>query len=66
MDEPISGADEWANALCWSADEAAYPGSPAERIAVAFYADVELIDGFDGTAAFDCTDEQRTGIGHCS
>lgn len=59
MDEPISGAEEWDNALCWSADDAAhYPGSPTERIAAAFYADVEPIDCFDGTAVFDCTDEQ--------
>ncbi len=64
MDEQISGAEEWDNALCWSADDAAHcPGSPTERIAVAFYADVELVDGFDGTAAFVGTDEQRTGIG---
>ncbi len=47
-----------------AADDAAhFPGSPTERIAAAFYADVELIDGFDGTAAFDCTDKQRVGIG---
>jgi hypothetical protein len=64
MDEQISGAEEWDNALCWSADDAAhYPGSPTERIAAAIYADVELIDGFDEAAAFDCTDEQRAGIG---
>jgi hypothetical protein len=63
MDKPISGAEEWDNALCWSADDAAhYPGSPTGRIAAAFYADVGLIDGFDATAAFDCTDEQRVGI----
>ena len=52
MDEPIPGAEEWDNAICWSADDAAhYSGSPIEQIAAAFYADVEPIDGFDGTAA---------------
>lgn len=52
------------NALCWSADDAAhYPGSPTERIAAAFHADVELVNGFDGTADFVGTDEQRAGIG---
>lgn len=63
MDEKIPRAEEWDNELCWSADDAAlYAGSTPQRIAAAFYADVEIIDGFDGTAAIDSTAEQRAGI----
>lgn len=44
MDEPIPGAEEWDNELCWSADDAAlYPGAAPERIAAAFYAGAEII-----------------------
>jgi hypothetical protein len=58
MDEKIPGAEEWDNELCWSADEAAlYVGAAPQRIAPAFYADAEMIDGFDGTAAIDATAE---------
>jgi hypothetical protein len=64
MDEPIPGAEEWDNAICWSGDDAAqYPGAPAEQIATAFHVDVAMTDGFDGTVACGCTDEQRIGIG---
>lgn len=63
MDEPIPGAEEWDNAICWSYNDAAHlPGLPIEQIAAVFSADVKMIDGFDGTAVFDCTDEQRAGI----
>ncbi len=43
MDKHVYGAEEWDNELCWTADDGAlYPGPEAERIARAFYADVEV------------------------
>jgi hypothetical protein len=52
MDEYIPGAEEWENELCWTADDGAlYPGPEAERIARAFYADAEIIDGIGRTNA---------------
>jgi hypothetical protein len=45
-------AEHWDNALCWSEHDAVLDsGSPTDRIAAVFYTDVELVDGFDGTAA---------------
>lgn len=45
MDEPVIGAEQWDNELCWTADDA-----PSESIgnefaaAAAFHRDAELLD----------------------
>ncbi len=61
MDKHVPGAEAWDNELCWSADDAAfYTGSVAQRIAAAFYADVEIIDGTaEQMAAGDKTSNDR-------
>ncbi len=55
MDEHVSGAEEWDSELCWTADDGAlYLGPETERIARAFYADVEIIDSTEGTVERNC------------
>lgn len=42
LDVPLSGAEEWDNEVCWTADDIE---APDQTVAAVFYEDVEITGG---------------------